>query len=118
MIFTLLSQFIIEIIGEFHYSESNGLKKINLLPSNVSHPAIVARWLFLFFSTIRMQKRRKAFMVYTVKEIQQILRISKTTAYALIDEHLFPVKYIGRSIRIPKEPFDKWLNDFINGKAV
>lgn len=113
-----MSQFVVEIIGDFHYSEGKGLKKINLLPSNVSHPAIVAWWLFLFSSANRMQRRRKAFMVYTVKEIQQILRISKTTAYALIDEHLFPVKYIGRSIRIPKEPFDKWLNDFINSEAV
>ena len=57
-------------------------------------------------------------MVYTVKDIQRIMKISKTAAYALVDGTYFPVKHIGRSIRIPKEPFDKWLNDYENTEVV
>lgn len=34
-------------------------------------------------------------MVYTVKDIQKILDISKTAAYALVDGSHFPVKRIG-----------------------
>ena len=57
-------------------------------------------------------------MVYTVKDIQKILDISKTAAYALVDGSHFPVKRIGRSIRISKEAFHKWLNDYENTEVV
>lgn len=50
-------------------------------------------------------------IVYTVKDIQKILKISKTTAYALVNSNAFPVKHIGYSIRVSKEVFEKWLNE-------
>lgn len=49
-------------------------------------------------------------IVYTVREIQKILKISKTKAYELVDGTHFPVKRIGKSIRISKEVFDNWLS--------
>jgi len=46
--------------------------------------------------------------VYTVKEIQEMLKISRTAAYKLINSHQFPVIRIGRSVRIPVEGFQHW----------
>ncbi len=57
-------------------------------------------------------------MIYTVKDIQRILQISKTAAYALVDGTHFPVKHIGRSIRVSKEAFDRWLNDYESTEVV
>lgn len=48
--------------------------------------------------------------VYTVKDIQSILNISRNTAYELVEKSPFPIKRIGYAIRIPKEPFHRWLN--------
>ena len=50
---------------------------------------------------------------YTVREIQDILDISKTSAYALIKEGNFKCINVGRHIRISKASFDEWLD----GKA-
>ena len=47
--------------------------------------------------------------VYTVKEVQDILKISKNTAYELIKSGAFPVLRIGRTYRISAEGFDAWL---------
>lgn len=54
-----------------------------------------------------------------VKDVQEILGIGKKQAYEFIGEveyrikynkdYPFPVKRIGRSIRIPKDPFFDWL---------
>ena len=49
-------------------------------------------------------------IVYTVKDIQNTLKISKTAAYALVDGTNFPVKRIGKAIRISKEVFENWLS--------
>ncbi len=46
---------------------------------------------------------------YTVDDIKAILRISRASAYQLVNDPPFPVVKIGRSIRIPKEAFDNWL---------
>jgi len=46
---------------------------------------------------------------YTVNEIKTILRISRATAYNLVNDPPFPVARVGNSIRIPKEAFDRWL---------
>ena len=46
----------------------------------------------------------------TLKEMQDILQIGTNSAYALIHSHAFPVIKIGRSYRIPAEPFYDWLN--------
>lgn len=48
--------------------------------------------------------------VYTVAEIQKILKVSKNVAYDLIKEDLFPVIKIKSLYRIPKKGFHEWLN--------
>ena len=47
--------------------------------------------------------------VYTVKEVMDILKISKNTAYDLIKQEGFPVIKIKNTYRIPKVAFDEWL---------
>ena len=52
---------------------------------------------------------------YTVEEIQQILRISRPTTYALIKSGVFSSIKFKNTIRISKDSFDKWLeSDPIN----
>ena len=46
----------------------------------------------------------------TLKEMQDILQIGTNSAYSLLHSHAFPVVKIGRSYRIPAEPFYDWLN--------
>lgn len=48
---------------------------------------------------------------YTVDEIQDILGISKTSAYRLVKKNLFHVVRIGGAIRISKKSFDEWLDN-------
>lgn len=47
---------------------------------------------------------------YTVREIQNILEISRPSAYNLIKENLFRTVRIGGHIRISKASFDSWLD--------
>lgn len=49
--------------------------------------------------------------VYTVKDIQEMLKISRTAAYKLINSNQFPVVRIGRSVRVPKEGFNQWTQE-------
>ena len=50
--------------------------------------------------------------VYTVKEIAEILGISKNAAYDLVkSENGFVTVRIGKTIRVPIEPFDEWLKN-------
>ncbi len=46
---------------------------------------------------------------YTVDEIQDILGISRTSAYNLVKKKVFHSVRIGGSIRISKKSFDEWL---------
>ena len=48
-------------------------------------------------------------LVYTVYDIQILLKIGRNSAYKLIEDAEFPVIRAGKNIRIPKEGFDKWL---------
>lgn len=48
--------------------------------------------------------------VFTVKEVQHILRIGQVNAYQLIQTPGFPVVKIGRAYRIPRDGFFRWLN--------
>ena len=49
--------------------------------------------------------------VYTVDEIQDILGVSRTTAYQLVRSKVFhSVRVVGQ-YRISKKSFDKWLDD-------
>jgi len=50
-------------------------------------------------------------LVYTVKEIAQMLAISLRSAYNLCNSTTeFRVLRVGGSIRIPKDSFDAWLH--------
>lgn len=48
--------------------------------------------------------------VLTVEEVEEILRISRTKAYEFVNSGAFPIKKIGRTIRVPKKSFYEWLN--------
>lgn len=47
---------------------------------------------------------------YTVDEIQDILGISRTSAYNLVKKDRFRCVRIGGTIRISKKSFDEWLD--------
>ena len=49
--------------------------------------------------------------VYTVKEIAEILGISKNAAYDLVKSNGFVTVRIGKTIRVSIESFDEWLNN-------
>lgn len=44
----------------------------------------------------------------TIHEVQDILRISKNTAYDLCKSGAFPVLKIGPNYRVKKKEFEKW----------
>ena len=48
---------------------------------------------------------------YTVDEIQDILSVSRPTAYELVKRNLFHSIRIGGRIRISKKSFDLWLDN-------
>lgn len=48
---------------------------------------------------------------YSVAEIQSILEISRRKAYELCNSNSFKVVRIGKTIRISKLAFDKWLDE-------
>lgn len=47
---------------------------------------------------------------YTVSEIQDILGISRPTAYNIIGSGVFKSVRVGRRIRVSKKSFDEWLD--------
>lgn len=49
--------------------------------------------------------------VYTVDEIQDILGVSKTTAYNLVKSRAFHYVKVGGQFRISKKSFDRWLDE-------
>lgn len=50
---------------------------------------------------------------YSVQEIADILRISRSKAYELCLKPEFRVIRLGRTIRISKQSFDDWLNNLL-----
>lgn len=48
--------------------------------------------------------------IYTVNEIQDILGISRSSAYDLVKQNVFRSVRIGGSIRVSKKSFDNWLD--------
>lgn len=54
---------------------------------------------------------------YTVWEIQNILGISRPTAYTLVKKNLFRSIRVGGQIRISKKSFDEWLDQGVGGGA-
>lgn len=57
-----------------------------------------------------MQMEQKE--IYSVTDIQMKLAIGKNKAYQLCTSGVFPYKRIGRTILIPKKPFETWLNSY------
>ena len=49
--------------------------------------------------------------VYTVEEIQDILGISKTSAYNLVKSNAFHCVKVGGHYRVSKKSFDAWLDN-------
>ncbi len=49
-------------------------------------------------------------IVYDVKDIKELLGISKDNAYLLCKSGAFRVIYVGNHIKIPKESFHRWLD--------
>lgn len=47
---------------------------------------------------------------YTVKELQEILNVSRPTIYELLKENLFSWVKLGTTYRISKNSFDEWLD--------
>ena len=48
--------------------------------------------------------------VYTVADIQKLLKIGRDSAYELVKQDSFPSIKIKNQYRIPKESFYEWLN--------
>ena len=61
--------------------------------------------------TANMKQPESRRRVYTVKEIAEILGISKNAAYDLVKSNGFVIVRIGKTIRVPIESFDEWLNN-------
>lgn len=57
-----------------------------------------------------LQDGNAAKRVYTVKEISEILGISRSAAYELVKKDEFKSVRIGATIRISKSSFDAWLD--------
>ena len=47
--------------------------------------------------------------IYTVEEIQDILGVSKTSAYRLVKSGMFHIVKVGGQYRVSKKSFDTWL---------
>ena len=47
---------------------------------------------------------------YTVKDLQEILEISRPTVYELLKRHEFRWIQVGKNYRISKNSFDEWLD--------
>lgn len=50
-------------------------------------------------------------LVYTVKEVQEILGAGKSLVYEGLRQKIIPSLKIGRRYFIPKEGFQRWLNE-------
>lgn len=48
--------------------------------------------------------------IYTVEEIQDILGVSKTSAYNLVKLNVFHSVKVGGQYRVSMKSFDKWLD--------
>ncbi len=53
--------------------------------------------------------------LFSPKDLQYFMGISKQTAYNLINSHGFPVLRLGKKILIPKEDYKEWLKKNTSG---
>jgi excisionase family DNA binding protein len=49
-------------------------------------------------------------VIYTVKDIQNILKVSRQTAYDLCNSGKIKTLRVGTSIRVTREAFEEYLN--------
>jgi excisionase family DNA binding protein len=49
-------------------------------------------------------------VIYTVKDIQNMLRVSRQTAYDLCNSGKIKTLRVGTSIRVTREAFEEYLN--------
>lgn len=54
----------------------------------------------------------------TVKDIQQHLCLSKNIVYQLVQMDSFPKIKIGNSYRIPKDKYEKWIEQNIRREII
>ena len=53
----------------------------------------------------------------TVREMAEVLSVSRTTAYSLVnDEGFYPAFRIGRKVLINQEQLEKWIEEQSNRK--
>jgi excisionase family DNA binding protein len=50
-------------------------------------------------------------MVLTMKDVQDVLGLSKPKTYELAHTRGFPAVRFGRAIRVPRDAFLRWLNE-------
>lgn len=60
-------------------------------------------------------KEQQEARVYSAEDIQRLLNIGRSKVYDFLetvyrDQSPFRIIKVGRTYRIPKESFDKWLN--------
>ncbi len=56
-----------------------------------------------------LEKTQENPELLTVEAMQRILDVSRATAYSLIHRPNFPVLWIGRCARIPRQALYKWI---------
>lgn len=99
-IFSLFSEDALDKIGLFTTKNTRkGLEQLEQKKDNFTQ------------LTVPLTVNNDTVKVYHVEDIQNILQISRTAAYALIKKAPFRVVRVGSSIRISKEDFDRWLNN-------
>lgn len=47
----------------------------------------------------------------TIKDVQEITQLGRTTIYELMRDGVLPYLKIGRSVRIRREALEKWLSE-------
>ena len=68
--------------------------------------------LLVISDTSNTETPKKEKKTYTVEEIAEQLCVSKKVAYALVKSGQFAYVRAGRAIRVSKDSFDKWLNQY------
>jgi excisionase family DNA binding protein len=55
-------------------------------------------------------------LLLKVRDLQNVLNVSKTTAYELVNSKNFPAVRVGRCFRVPRESLKQWLEKQTAGK--
>lgn len=50
-------------------------------------------------------------IIYSVKDVSDMLGIGQRQAYDLVKSGRFPVKKVGNQYLIPKQPFHNWIDN-------